>query len=281
MPLLCRFAGSRCRRGGDSRVLTVATVEKIVVSRRAWTRLSTCPLACRHGAAHRRGDELMGRVFGALHTGAGPGVVSTGTRPPQLGASRAFISTETCALHTGPHHHHHPPSSPPSSLLLPPPPSPPPPAHPPHTHHHHQALCTSTRCPVSCEDRFFVRTQSGSLIVMAARGADGGTVATRAAERRSCPCLCPSSVVDLSLDPAAAGGGGRTWLPWYLHSRPSLQCRRLHMTTPRSPSFSRSSGKLDSVGDDFMVCFRLQRSLGSTTDTRSCVSLQNFPHFLE
>ena len=26
----------------------------------AWTRLSTCPLACRLGEAHRRGDELMG-----------------------------------------------------------------------------------------------------------------------------------------------------------------------------------------------------------------------------
>ena len=51
---------SWCRRGGDSRDLTVAIVEKIVVSRRAWTRLLTCPLACRHGAAHRLGDGLMG-----------------------------------------------------------------------------------------------------------------------------------------------------------------------------------------------------------------------------
>ena len=50
---------SWCLREGDSRDLTVATVEKFVVSRRAWTRLLTCPLACRHGAAHG-GDELMG-----------------------------------------------------------------------------------------------------------------------------------------------------------------------------------------------------------------------------
>ena len=40
---------SWCRRGEDSRDLTVATVEKIAVSRTAWTRLSTCPLACRRG----------------------------------------------------------------------------------------------------------------------------------------------------------------------------------------------------------------------------------------
>ena len=33
--------------------------------------------------------------------------MSTGKRPPLLGASRAFISKETCALHTGPHHNHH------------------------------------------------------------------------------------------------------------------------------------------------------------------------------
>ena len=39
------------------------------------------------GAAHQRVDELMGCLFRALHTGAGPEVVSTGTRPPQLGAS--------------------------------------------------------------------------------------------------------------------------------------------------------------------------------------------------
>ena len=49
---------------------------------------------------------MMGRFFTALHTGAGPGVVSTGTRPPKSGASCALISTETCALHTGSHHHH-------------------------------------------------------------------------------------------------------------------------------------------------------------------------------
>ena len=34
------------------------------------------------GAAHQRVDELMGWLFRALHTGAGSGVVSTGTRPP-------------------------------------------------------------------------------------------------------------------------------------------------------------------------------------------------------
>ena len=113
IPLLCRFAGSRCRRGwysreltvalvenivvswcrrgGDSRDLTVATVEKIVVSRRSWTRLLTCPLACRHGAAHRRGDELMGWVSRALHTGI---------RPPFLDAFRWRVSTETCVIIT-------------------------------------------------------------------------------------------------------------------------------------------------------------------------------------
>ena len=34
------------------------------------------------GAAHYRVDELTGSIFRALHTGAGPGAVSTGTRPP-------------------------------------------------------------------------------------------------------------------------------------------------------------------------------------------------------
>ena len=45
----------------------------------SWRRQS-----CSHGL-HCRGfrlEELMRWVFRALHTGAGPGVVSTGTRPP-------------------------------------------------------------------------------------------------------------------------------------------------------------------------------------------------------
>ena len=76
---VCRFPVPSWWRQSSSHS---STVEKIVVSRRAWTRLSTSPLACRHGAAHRRGDELMEGVVRALHTGAGPGAVSTGTRPP-------------------------------------------------------------------------------------------------------------------------------------------------------------------------------------------------------
>ena len=53
-----------CRSGEDSRAPTVALVVVFV------------------GAAHHRVDELMRCVFWALHTGAGPGVVSTGTWPP-------------------------------------------------------------------------------------------------------------------------------------------------------------------------------------------------------
>ena len=34
------------------------------------------------GAAHHRVDELMALLFRSLHIGAGPGGVSTGTRPP-------------------------------------------------------------------------------------------------------------------------------------------------------------------------------------------------------
>ena len=65
----------RCRRGEDSGAPTVALVEKLVMLRplRVWALL---------GAAHHPGDELMGQFFRALNTGTGPGVVSTGTRPP-------------------------------------------------------------------------------------------------------------------------------------------------------------------------------------------------------
>ena len=64
--LLCRTREFHmCRRGEDRRAPTVA--------------LSWLPS---WGAAHQRVDELMGWVFSALRTGAGPGVVSTGTRPP-------------------------------------------------------------------------------------------------------------------------------------------------------------------------------------------------------
>ena len=48
----------------------------------------------------RAAHELPGWLFRALHTGAGPGVVSTGTRPPQLGASRARGRTDSLVLHT-------------------------------------------------------------------------------------------------------------------------------------------------------------------------------------
>ena len=65
----------RCRRGEDCLAPTVALVEKLDALRplRVWALL---------GAAHHPGDELMGRLFRALYTGTGPGVVSTGTRPP-------------------------------------------------------------------------------------------------------------------------------------------------------------------------------------------------------
>ena len=65
----------KCRRGEVSRAPTVALGEKLVMLRhlRVWALL---------GAAHHPGDELMGRFFRALYTGTGPGVVSTGTRPP-------------------------------------------------------------------------------------------------------------------------------------------------------------------------------------------------------
>ena len=43
------------------------------------TRLSTCPLACRLVAAHRRGDELMG---GSVHWHTAVGLISTGRRLP-------------------------------------------------------------------------------------------------------------------------------------------------------------------------------------------------------
>ena len=65
----------RCRRGEDSRAPMVALGEKLVMLRplRVWALL---------GAAHHSSDELMVRFFRALYTGTGPGIVSTGTRPP-------------------------------------------------------------------------------------------------------------------------------------------------------------------------------------------------------
>ena len=51
----CEFHG--CRRGEDSCAPTVAPAQKLV----------TCS------------SELRGRLFRALYTGTGPGVVSTGT----------------------------------------------------------------------------------------------------------------------------------------------------------------------------------------------------------
>ena len=46
---------------GAGMVLTAQkTVESPQLALTFRTRLLTCPLACRHGAAHRRGDELMG-----------------------------------------------------------------------------------------------------------------------------------------------------------------------------------------------------------------------------
>ena len=66
VPVVLVVRAHRCRRGEDSRAPTVALVEKLDALRplRVWALL---------GAAHHRGDELMGRLFRALHTGAGPG----------------------------------------------------------------------------------------------------------------------------------------------------------------------------------------------------------------
>ena len=58
-------------------VLMGAVVEETVELRRLHSLRNLSS-----GAAHHRVDELMGCIFRALHTGTGPGVVSTGTRPP-------------------------------------------------------------------------------------------------------------------------------------------------------------------------------------------------------
>ena len=49
--------------------------------------------------------ELTGCFLGALHTGAGPGAVSTGTRPPILGGFVGLVG-ETLSLNRQNHHHH-------------------------------------------------------------------------------------------------------------------------------------------------------------------------------
>ena len=59
---------SWCRREGDSRDLTAAAVEK--------------SLAPGGSGSSPWWSWVDGDFFKALHTGAGPGVVSTGTRPP-------------------------------------------------------------------------------------------------------------------------------------------------------------------------------------------------------
>ena len=61
------------------------------------------------GEAHRRGDEMMGRFFRALHTGAGPG----GTWHPRIrcltfgGMERHVIKTHRQNHHHHNHHNHH------------------------------------------------------------------------------------------------------------------------------------------------------------------------------
>ena len=75
VPVVLVVRVHRCRRGEDSRAPTVALVEKLDALRplRVWALL---------GAAHHRSDELMRRLFRALHTSTGPGVVSTETWLP-------------------------------------------------------------------------------------------------------------------------------------------------------------------------------------------------------
>ena len=58
-------------------VLTGAVVEETVELRRLHSLRNLS-----RGAAHQCVDELMALLFRALYTGTGPGVVSTGTRPP-------------------------------------------------------------------------------------------------------------------------------------------------------------------------------------------------------
>ena len=82
-----------CRRGGDSRAPTV----QLVVF---WTRCCI-PVVWWSMTWFR----MRGRLFGALYTGTGPGVVSTGTRPPQLAARRnAPGQTRRCLNHLNHHH---------------------------------------------------------------------------------------------------------------------------------------------------------------------------------
>ena len=125
-------------------------VEKLVVCS-SWTRLLTCPSACRylHGcecagncggtavAVHLGCDDLMGD-FLALHTGAWPrGRVHKGHGLPQLGTStdgrgetvvKSHVRNPSSSLLASLHIH--------QPLLLPLP-SPPPTTHTHHHHHHH------------------------------------------------------------------------------------------------------------------------------------------------
>ena len=67
----------------------------VVAHDRSW-RCRRCSSCAVWMSLCRRSDKfqlsvltagMRGRFFRALHSGAGPAVVSTGTRPPQLGAS--------------------------------------------------------------------------------------------------------------------------------------------------------------------------------------------------
>ena len=135
-------------------------------------------------------------VLGALHTGAGRGARVHRDMTPTIRCILACV----CLFNVNTNHHHHthtspllPPPSPsstttttpslplPSLLLLP--------THTTHTIHHtpHTTTTTTQAFRFVClfflssplRDRFFVSAQAGSLIVMAARGADGGTASAR------------------------------------------------------------------------------------------------------
>ena len=68
--------GGRCPCCAVSQFSSADVEETVELPWLHWLWFSSC------GAAHHRLDELMGEFLVALHTGAGPGVVSTGTRPP-------------------------------------------------------------------------------------------------------------------------------------------------------------------------------------------------------
>ena len=112
--------------------------------------------------------------------------MSTGTRPPQLGARRLLVWRDISSIHTGPHHYHHPPPQPPQ---------------PPHTthhhdrhHHHHTAisrksanfLCV-THCVRMAAHERCPASQATTALVVATRAAVDrrGAGCCDAAERRS------------------------------------------------------------------------------------------------